>query len=94
MGLRIGRAEERPDAVTMVVDGEPVPAHRGESVAAALFAAGVRRLRESPRSGQARGLFCMMGSCQECVVLVDGRRVPACRTPARDGLVVTTGVPW
>ena len=29
-----------------------------------------------------------MGLCQECVVLVAGRRVEACRLPVAEGLVV------
>lgn len=94
MSLRIGHTVDRPGTVTITVDGTPVSAHPGESVAAALFAAGRRRLRESPRAGAARGMFCLMGACQECVVIVGGRRVPACQTPVSEGLAVTTGVPW
>jgi predicted molibdopterin-dependent oxidoreductase YjgC len=30
-----------------------------------------------------------MGACQECVVEVDGSLMEACRTPVRDGMVVT-----
>jgi predicted molibdopterin-dependent oxidoreductase YjgC len=39
--------------------------------------------------GSSRGLFCAMGACQECVVEVDGSLMEACRTPVRDGMVVT-----
>jgi predicted molibdopterin-dependent oxidoreductase YjgC len=36
-------------------------------------------------------MFCMMGSCQECVVRIDGRMTTACQEPVRDGLDVRSG---
>ena len=86
--LRIGKAVERPLPASVIVDGQPLSAFEGESVAAALLAAGVLYLRSSPRLGQPRGVFCAMGVCQECVVEVDGRTVPACLTPIRDGMEI------
>jgi len=88
--LRIERGVTRSPLVTLSVDGCEVEAHEGESLAAALFAAGIRRLRSSPRSGAARGMFCLMGACQECLVLVDGRRALACRESVRAGMAVRT----
>ena len=73
-------------------DGSPVTARPGQSLAAALTAAGYRRLGESAE-GNARGLFCGMGVCQGCLVTVDGtpdRR--ACMTTAAEGMVVTPQV--
>jgi predicted molibdopterin-dependent oxidoreductase YjgC len=89
--LRIAGTVERSEPVTISVDGRAVPAFAGESLAAALFAAGVRQLRASPRAATPRGMFCLMGVCQECVLWVDGRRTPACREPVRDGMTVSTG---
>ncbi len=89
--MRIARTVERPAAVSILVDGAIVSAIPGENVAAALFAAGVLRLRSSPRAGAARGMFCLMGSCQECVVWVDGRRVTACQEPVRAAMKIGTG---
>ena len=86
-GLRIG-ADARGGAVEFSFDGTTVRAYAGESIACALFAAGVRTLRRSPRTASARGMFCLMGSCQECVVEADGRRVAACQEPVRAGLDV------
>lgn len=74
--------------VRFLFDGRPVRARHGESVAAALFASGTKTLRTSPRNGAPRGMFCLMGSCQECLVIVDDRRVLACRTTATDGMRV------
>jgi predicted molibdopterin-dependent oxidoreductase YjgC len=83
--LRAGDAQERGPELEFRFDGLPVRAFAGESVAVALFAAGVRALRVSPRSGAPRGMFCLMGSCQECTVWIDGRRAPACQETARAG---------
>jgi predicted molibdopterin-dependent oxidoreductase YjgC len=83
----------QPRAVWIEVDGTPVEAERGRSLAAALLAAGIRRLRFSPRSGLPRGAFCMMGVCQECVVEINGSLGQACMTRVADKMVVRLGRP-
>jgi len=78
----------RGGAVTITVDGEPLQARLGETVAAALIARGDSTLRRT-RRGAARGLYCGMGVCFECLVIVDG--VPntrACMTWVRDGMQI------
>ena len=77
--------------MVILVDGRPVVATPGESVAAALLAAGILHLRNSPRGGAPRGAFCLTGVCQECVLEIDGRVVPACQVAVRAGLPVTLG---
>lgn len=74
--------------VTILLDGAPVRGPAGASVASLLLGAGVQTLRRSPRAGAPRGAFCLMGVCQECVVLVDGVLRQACLVAARDGLRV------
>lgn len=82
---------ERGAPLRFFFDGKPIDAFTGESVASALLAAGVASLRASPRGGLPRATFCWMGICQECTVVVDGVRRPACRTELRDGMVVVSG---
>ena len=73
-------------------DGSPVTARPGQSLAAALTAAGYRCLGETAE-GAARGMFCGMGACQGCLVTIDGTPDHrACMTMAAEGMVVTTGV--
>jgi hypothetical protein len=75
--------------VEFTFDGAAVSGRDGEPIAAALFAAGYRVLRTMPRFGDARGGYCMIGRCPDCLVVVDGLpNVPACRTPVSAGLVV------
>jgi D-hydroxyproline dehydrogenase subunit gamma len=89
--LQATRGLERGPAVTLTVDGRPATAYLGESVAAALMAAGDPpggdlSTRTTP-GGEPRGLFCGMGVCFDCLVIVDG--VPgtrACVTWVREGM--------
>jgi succinate dehydrogenase/fumarate reductase-like Fe-S protein len=82
---------DRGRGVSFTCDGEIIHAHTGETVAAALLAAGRRTLRASARRGEARGLFCAMGICFDCVMRIDGQPgLRACLTPIREGMVVTS----
>ena len=82
----------RQPAVTFTFDGREVLGHPGESLAAALLAAGVRQLRSTRVDGRPRGLFCAIGTCFDCLVRVDeGRPVPACLTPVQPGVDGTPG---
>jgi len=75
--------------LTIWFDGRAVPARTGDSVAAALLAAGVTTTRTTPVSGAPRGPFCMMGACFDCVAEVDGRgNVQTCMIPVHDGMRV------
>lgn len=77
------------DRLSFTFDGQTVAAQRDMSVAAALLCAGITALRNTPVGGSARGPFCMMGTCFDCLVSIDGVTVQACQTPATDGLVVS-----
>lgn len=84
---------ERGKPIHFLFDGEPIAAYEGETVAAALLAAGHRTLRTTPVTGTARGIFCGMGVCFDCLVVVDGepsRR--ACMIFAREGMRVESQV--
>ena len=92
-GLRIERPHDlaRGESFEMTIDGRVVAAFLGESVAAALLASGRRTLRMSARRGEPRGLFCGIGLCHECLVVIDG--IPnqrACMAPAKAGLTLET----
>lgn len=78
--------------IELTVDGRPLHAPAGQSVAAALLEHGRQTLRDSP-GGNPRGLYCGIGVCQECRVLVDGVAVRSCVTAVAAGMQVTTGLP-
>jgi predicted molibdopterin-dependent oxidoreductase YjgC len=81
---------ERGRAVRLMVDGQALPAYEGETVAAALLAAGRRTFRHTVPGGHPRGVFCGIGVCFDCLVTVDGSQIRACVTPVRDGMQVST----
>jgi D-hydroxyproline dehydrogenase subunit gamma len=80
------RAAERSSLVGIFFDGQHLLASAGANLAASLFAAGIRTLRASPRLQKPRGMFCLMGSCQECLVMVNGQRKLACQIVVTGGL--------
>jgi aerobic-type carbon monoxide dehydrogenase small subunit (CoxS/CutS family) len=59
--------------VSFWFEGRRMEGYEGEPIAAALHAAGVRVLRESPVSHRPRGFFCAIGNCSACLMRVDGR---------------------
>ena len=77
--------------VAFTFDDAPCEGLPGDTVAVALAVSGRLQLRRSPRGDLPRGAFCMMGSCQECVVWVDGERRPACQVRLEPGMVVRSG---
>ena len=92
--MRIQGDIERGRPIRIVVNGEPVPGYEGETVAAIMLASGPRPFRDD-REGAPRGLYCNMGTCSECMVLVERRdgtpvMLRACLLPARDGMQVKT----
>jgi NADH dehydrogenase/NADH:ubiquinone oxidoreductase subunit G len=82
---------QRGQAVTITVDGEPLSAYMGETIAGALLAAGRKAWRRTSH-GQPRGIFCGIGLCFDCLVTVNGiPNVRACITPVTPGMIVETG---
>jgi predicted molibdopterin-dependent oxidoreductase YjgC len=90
MSVRLpdGHGLERGARLSLTLDGRTVNAYEGETVAAVLLAEGHIATRKT-RSGSPRGVYCGMGVCFDCLVVVDG--VPttrACVTWVRDGMDV------
>ncbi len=79
------------EPVRFTFDGRPMTAEAGQTVGAALLAAGVRSWRVTRSGGRLRGLFCGIGACFDCLVDVNGdRAVRACLVPVRNGDDVRT----
>ncbi|CAM5498982.1 (2Fe-2S)-binding protein OS=Streptomyces tendae OX=1932 GN=GUR47_00260 PE=4 SV=1 [Streptomyces tendae] len=75
----------------IVFDGEPLPFVEGQTVAAALVAAGRLAWRTGRVGHRPRGVFCGIGVCFDCLVTVDGAGGQrACLVRARPGMTVTT----
>lgn len=88
---RIDSGIARGKGLEIFVDGEAVAAFEGETVAAALLAAGRRCFRTSRQRGEPRSLYCGIGVCHECRLTIDGKvNVRACVTRVRKGMVVSS----
>lgn len=87
--------DDRADAdSTLLFDGTPIAVRPGQTIGAALSAAGIVSWRTTRRDRAPRGLFCGIGVCFDCLVTVDGARTQrACLVEARDGQVVQTSDP-
>jgi predicted molibdopterin-dependent oxidoreductase YjgC len=73
------------------VDGRKVLAYEGETIAAVLLAAGIRVSRLTPKKHEPRGVYCGIGICHECVMVVNGvPDIRICQTLATPGCKVAT----
>ena len=79
--------------IEFTFDGEKIDAITGQSVAAALLAANQRALRKTRFNNNDRGVFCGIGVCFDCLVVIDGiTNQRACLIEAKPGMKVQTQV--
>ncbi len=93
--MRLGHTTIRPigGKISLQFDGKRIEALEGETIAAALSAAGITAFRHTS-DGAPRGVFCGMGACFDCVVTVDGRiGRRACLEKVADGMQVGSAFP-
>ena len=78
-------------AVAFTYDGKPMTGLEGEPIAMALKNAGVMIHRYTKKKHSPRGIFCAIGRCTDCVMVVDGRpNIRTCITPLKEGMRVQT----
>ncbi|NDY82528.1 (2Fe-2S)-binding protein [Orrella sp. NBD-18] len=76
-------------SVEVTINGKAVQCREGDSVAAALIAAGFSDCRDTAVKEVPRGPFCMMGVCYDCLVMIDDRpNQQGCMTPVRAGMKI------
>jgi len=79
------------EKVEITVDNRKIHVQKGDNLAAALMSAGVDVFRYTPKRREPRGIFCGIGQCNDCVMVVDGvPDVRTCATRVRKGMVVKT----
>lgn len=74
--------------VEITVDGVPLRACTGQTIAAALLASGTRILRRTRTHGKPRGVYCAMGICYDCIVRVNGTTERACTKLVENGMQI------
>ena len=84
-------APEKGRLVTFTYDGMPLSGYEGEPIAMALHAAGVQVHRFTAKRHEPRGVFCAIGRCTDCVMVVNGKpNVRTCMEPLAEGMDVRT----
>lgn len=83
--------DKQTEQVEITVDGTIIKAYEGEPILAALLDAGIKVNRYTVKKHEPRGLFCGIGQCTDCAMVVDGKpNVRTCITPVKAGMVVQT----
>lgn len=86
----LGKTEEGKK-ITFTYNGKEMEGIEGEPIAAALKAAGVMVHRYTKKKHEPRGIFCAIGRCTDCVMVVNGKpNVRTCITPLEEGMSVET----
>ena len=86
---------ERGEAVRFHFNGKPVNGYTGETIAAALYAQGLRIFSRSFKYHRPRSLFCLAGHCSHCLMRVDGiPNVRICRVPVQSDMRVESQNAW
>ena len=84
-------APSKGSRVVFTYDGVEMEGYEGEPIAMALKAAGVEAHRFTAKRHEPRGIFCAIGRCTDCVMVVDGKpNVRTCMTPLVAGMDVRT----
>ncbi len=80
---RVQAGVDRGKCFEIEVDDERILAYEGETIAAALLAAGKRICRKTTKKKTPRGIYCGIGICFECRMIVDGKHnTRVCQTLA------------
>lgn len=86
----LGVTEEKKE-VEFTFDGNTYKGLEGEPIAVALKENGVMVHRYTKKKHEPRGIFCAIGRCTDCVMVVNG--VPntrTCITPLEQGMIIQT----
>jgi sarcosine oxidase subunit alpha len=84
--LRFDRGKE----VCFYFEGKLVRAYANETIAAALYANGLRIFSRSMKYHRPRGFFCAIGRCSACMMTVDAiPNVRTCMVNVQDGMQVS-----
>jgi len=83
--------ESTGDLVQIEVDGKKLKAKKGEMIIAALTANNIYINRYTIKRNAPRGIFCGIGQCTDCVMVVNGKpNIRTCITPVKEGMIIKT----
>jgi len=75
--------------VNIIFNGKSIKAKKGEMILAALLSENIIVNRYTTKKHEPRGLFCGIGQCTDCMMVVNGiPNVRTCITPVEEGMTV------
>ena len=82
---------DKTQKITFAFNGKSLEGYEGETIAAALHAAGVKVLSHSLEKHRPRGFYCAIGNCSACLMEVNGEaNVRTCVEPLKEGMIIKT----
>lgn len=84
--------EYKPEEkISFYFDGKEMKGVEGEPIAVALKENGVMVHRYTGKKHKPRGVFCAIGRCTDCVMIVNGvPNIRTCITPLEEGMKIQT----
>ncbi len=82
---------EKGPKVQFTFDDRTLEGYEGEPIAVALRSSGVLIHRYTAKRKEPRGMFCAIGRCTDCIMVVNGvPNVRTCVEPLQAGMIVQT----
>ena len=88
----LGKLEEKRK-IKIIFNIKELEAYEGEMIATTLLANGIKVFRLTKKNKKPRGIFCGIGRCTDCVMVVNGiPNVRTCVTQVEDGMKIETQI--
>jgi len=88
----LGKLEEQKK-IKIIFDGKELEAYKGEMIATSLLANRIKVFRLTKINKKPRGIFCGIGRCTDCVMIVNGiSNIRTCVTPVEEGMKIETQI--
>jgi len=82
---------DKKKKIRIYVDGKEMEAYEGDMIASALLSNGKKVFRLTKKEKKPRGVFCAIGRCTDCIMIVDGiPNIRTCITPVKEGMKIDT----
>ena len=84
---------EKKKKIKIIFNGKELEANEGEMIATTLLANGIKVFRLTKKNKKPRGIFCGIGRCTDCVMVVNGiPNVRTCVTQVEEGMKIETQI--
>ncbi|MBN2154525.1 MAG: FAD-dependent oxidoreductase [Candidatus Lokiarchaeota archaeon] len=74
--------------ISFTFNGVPLMGYEGIVISSNLFLNGIKIFGHHEKDNSPQGIFCCMGQCSQCMVLVNGQAMKSCMTPLKEGMQI------